>query len=294
MSTSTALKHPIILVHGFNGFDKIGGIYPYFFGIPQALEKAGATVFTAALSADNSNEVRGEQLLNFVKQVIQVTGAQKVNLMGHSQGALACRYVAATHPAEVASVTSVSGVNFGSEIADLVRLAVKPGALPEAVASTVMNAVGSFISIISGRPCLPQDSVAALNSLTSEGVDKFNAKYPQGLPSKWGGEGKELENGVYYYSWSGIIKHNPLDQGLNNLDPLHTALVAISLLFKKERFQNDGLVGRYCTHLGKVIRSDYSMDHADAINQTAGVVTRSADPVKLYVDHVARLKAKGL
>lgn len=229
-----------------------------------------------------------------MQRVIQLTGAEKVNLIGHSQGSLACRYAAAIHPGQVASVTSVSGVNFGSEIADLVRLAVKPGSLPEALAGTVMDAVGSFLSLISGHPYLPQDSVSALDALTTEGVAQFNVKYPQGLPSEWGGEGKEFDNGVYYYSWGGIINYNPLGQGLNNLDPLHAALVALSLLFSKERWQNDGLVGRYSMHLGKVIRSDYSMDHADAINQTAGVVTLDADPIKLFVEHVARLKSKGL
>ncbi|CNK50781.1 lipase [Yersinia intermedia] len=157
-----------------------------------------------------------------------------------------------------------------------------------------MNAFGSFLSIMTGRPSLPQDSVAALNSLTSEGVAKFNAKYPQGLPSNWGGEGKEYENGVYYYSWGGVINYNPIEQGLNNFDPLHISMVALSFLFTKERLQNDGLVGRYSMHLGKVIRSDYSMDHLDAINQTAGVVTSSTNPVQLFVEHVARLTSKGL
>lgn len=294
MSTLTKLQYPIILVHGLSGFDKVAGVYPYFFGVQRALEKVGATVFTASMSAENSNEVRGEQLLKFVEQVVQATGAKKVNLIGHSQGPLACRYVAATHPELVASVTSVCGANFGSEIADLVRLAVKPGSLPEAIASAVMNAFGSFLSIMTGRPGLPQDSVAALNSLTTESVANFNTRYPQGLPSVWGGEGKEFENGVYYYSWGGVINYNPIDQGLNNLDPLHTAMVALSFLFTKERLQNDGLVGRYSMHLGKVIRSDYSMDHVDAINQMAGIVTRSTDPIKLFVDHVARLKSREL
>lgn len=294
MSAQTKLQYPIVLVHGFSGFDKVAGVYPYFFGVQSALEKVGATVFTASMSAENGNEVRGEQLLKFVKQVVEETGAKKVNLIGHSQGPLACRYVAAMHPALVASVTSVCGANFGSEIADLVRLAVKPGSLPEVIASAVMNAFGSFLSIMTGHPWLPQDSVAALNSLTTESVANFNAKYPQGLPSIWGGEGKEFENGVYYYSWGGVINYNPIEQGLNNLDPLHAAMVALSLLFTKERLQNDGLVGRYSMHLGKVIRSDYSMDHMDAINQMAGIVTRSTDPIELFVDHVARLKSQGL
>jgi len=293
MSTKT-LKFPIILVHGLLGFEKIAGIYPYFFGIKEALEKTGAKVYIPNLSALNSNEVRGEQLLAFVRKVLAETGAAKVNLIGHSQGPLACRYVAATHPELIASVTSVNGVNHGSEFADQVRKAFTPGMLPESVANAVAAAFGKLLSALAGEPRLPQSGVSALDALTTEGVTAFNKKYPQGLPAQWGGQGKELDNGVYYYSWSGIIDYNPLGQGANNLDPLHAAMVGLSLFFTNERFQNDGLVGRYSSHLGKVIASDYSMDHVDAINQLAGVVTSKTNPVQLFVDHVARLQAKGL
>ncbi|MBW7983424.1 esterase/lipase family protein [Enterobacillus tribolii] len=294
MKKATTLKYPIILVHGLFGFDKIAGVYPYFFGVKEALEKAGAEVYVASLSAVNSNEVRGEQLMDFVNEVLANTGAKKVNLIGHSQGPLACRYVAALRPDIVASVTSVHGVNFGSELADVVRQALIPGRLPEAIAHAVVTTFGDFLSLISGKPMLAQDAKAALDALTSEGIAEFNAKYPQGLPSEWGGEGDEYVNGVYYYSWGGVLKYNIFDQLLNNLDPTHIAMSALSIFFNKERGQNDGVVGRYSMHLGKVIRSDYSMDHLDAVNQTAGVVTTSVNPVKLYVDHLYLLRSKGL
>lgn len=92
----------------------------------------------------------------------------------------------------------------------------------------------------------------------------------------------------------GVLGYNPLIEGLNNLDPLHHSLVALSLLFTKERNQNDGLVGRYSMHLGKVIRSDYQLDHVDAINQTAGMVSKDIDPVQLFVNQIELLKSKGL
>ncbi|MGK0600301.1 esterase/lipase family protein [Yokenella regensburgei] len=294
MTVQTQLKYPVVLVHGLFGFDKIAGIYPYFYGIKEALEKAGATVFTASISATNGNEVRGEQLLDFVKEVLKQTGKEKVNLIGHSQGPLACRYVAAMHPELVASVTSINGVNFGSEFADLLRSAFTPGELPESVVKTAMEAFAKFLTAISGNPDLPQDPIAALDALTTEGVAKFNQKYPQGLPDTWGGQGKEFDNGVYYYSWSGIIDTNVINQGPNNLDPSHIAMLACSMLFKKEYAENDGMVGRYASHLGKVIRSDYSLDHLDAVNQIGGVVPTNSDAVALYVEHIERLKSKGL
>ncbi|HDL8797038.1 TPA: triacylglycerol lipase, partial [Yersinia enterocolitica] len=185
-------------------------------------------------------------------------------------------------------------VNHGSEIADLVRSALVPGSLPEHIVNTIMSAFGVFVSLLSGKPFLPQDFMESIDALTTENVAKFNTKYPQGLPETWGGEGKEFDNGVYYYSWGGVLGYNPLIEGLNNLDPLHHSLVALSLLFTKERNQNDGLVGRYSMHLGKVIRSDYQLDHVDAINQTAGMVSKDIDPVQLFVNQIELLKSKGL
>ena len=128
-----------------------------------------------------------------------------------------------------------------------------------------------LISLLSTKPLLPQDFEGSLKSLSTKGTNEFNKKYPQGLPETWGSQGKELETiGVYYYSWSGFIKSDVINEGLNNLDPSHAILIALSTFFKKERDQNDGLGGRYTTHLGKVICSDYQMDHFDSVNQIAG------------------------
>lgn len=81
MSINSTLKYPVVLVHGLFGFDKIAGIYPYFYGVEEALKKAGADVFVATISATNSNEVRGEQLLKFIKEVMTQTGAKKLTLL---------------------------------------------------------------------------------------------------------------------------------------------------------------------------------------------------------------------
>jgi len=78
------------------------------------------------------------------------------------------------------------------------------------------------------------------------------------------------------------------------VDPLHLACRSYAQLFQNEKEQNDGFVGRYSSHLGKVIRSDYAMDHLDTVNQTAGAVRKGVDPIKLYVEHAVRLKSEGL
>lgn len=293
MQRNATTHYPILLVHGLFGFDRIGP-FELFHDIKHALRSAGARVFVPHLSATHSNEARGEQLLAQIDRVLEGTGADKVNLIGHSQGALAARYAAAIAPKAVASVTSVSGPNHGSELADFLRKALTPGHLPEQVAETVVTLFADFLSLLSGNPRLPQNAIAALNALTTEGVSAFNEKYPQGLPKTWGGKGSERVNGVRYYSWSGTLQGSIVDEGLNALDPLHGLSRALSRYFTIEADQNDGMVGRFSSHLGKVIRSDYPLDHLDSISQTAGRVRIGVDPIDLYVQHAERLRKTGL
>jgi triacylglycerol lipase len=293
MQRNATTQYPILLVHGLFGFESIGNI-DFFHGIKQALRQAGGRVFIPYLSAAHCNELRGEQLLAQIDRILIGTGATKVNLIGHSQGALAARYAGAVQPKKIASVTSVSGPNHGSELADYLRQALIPGRLPEHVAAAIASLFGEFLSLLSGNPQLPQNAVAALNALTTEGVGAFNDKYPQGLPTTWGGMGKERVNGVHYFSWSGILKGTLLAEGPNLLDPLHGVCRAFSRYFTTEPEENDGLVGRYSSHLGTVIRSDYPLDHMDTINQTAGLVRKGVDPVELYVEHAERLRNLGL
>lgn len=292
MQRNASTLYPILLVHGLFGFDRIGP-FELFRDIKQALRSSGARVFIPHLSATHTNEARGEQLLAQIDRVLEGTGADKVNLIGHSQGALAARFAAAVAPQVVASVTSVSGPNHGSELADFLRKALTPGALPERAAETVVTLFADFLSLLSGNPKLPQNAIAALNALTTEGVNAFNQKFPQGLPKTWGGKGRELVDGVRYYSWSGTLG-NILDEGLNALDPMNGFSRAFSRYFTTEADQNDGMVGRFSSHLGKVIRSDYPLDHLDSINQTAGRVRKGIDPVDLYVQHAERLRKVGL
>jgi len=293
MQRNATTQHPILLVHGLFGFDRIGQ-FELFHDVKQALRNHGARVFVPHLSATHSNEVRGDQLLAQIDRVLDGTGAEKVNLVGHSQGALAARYAGAVAPERVASVTSVSGPNHGSELADFLRKALTPGRLPEHVARKIATLFTDFLSLLSGNYQLPQNAIAALNALTTEGVGLFNDKYPQGLPKTWGGQGREVVNGVRYYSWSGTLQGSIVDQGLGALDPVHVFCRAFSEYFITEAEQNDGLVGRFSSHLGKVIRSDYPMDHMDSLNQKSTQGRRGVSPIDLYVLHAERLKNAGL
>ncbi|MFJ7312020.1 esterase/lipase family protein [Pseudomonas sp. NPDC098747] len=289
MQRNAVTRYPILLVHGLFGFERIGH-FELFHDVKEALKMAENRVFVPHLSATHKNEVRGEQLLAQIDRVLRGTGARKVNLIGHSQGALAARYAAAIAPHTVASVTSVSGPNHGSELADFLRKALVPGRLPEVVAQNVATLFADFLSLLSGSVNLPQNALAALNALTTEGVGTFNDKFPQGLPSTWGGDGPGQVNGVHYYSWSGVLSANSPP----NLDPMQGVYRELSQYFMTEGEQNDGFVGRFSSHLGQVIRSDYPLDHLSTLRRPVGGLTSQLDPIALYVEHAARLRAANL
>jgi triacylglycerol lipase len=125
-------------------------------------------------------------------------------------------------------------------------------------------------------------------------VALFNERYPQGLPSTWGGHGPEEVNGVRYYSWSGTLQPGKTDRGRNLLDGTNRSCRLFARTFVREAGQCDGMVGRYSSHLGTVIRDDYPLDHFDIVNQSLGLVGRGAEPIRLFVEHAERLKAAGV
>lgn len=275
----TQTKYPIVLVHGLFGFEKLGPV-EYFYGIPSALRSGGAKVYTVTVSGANSTEVRGEQLLTQVKQIMAATGAAKVNLIGHSHGGPTVRYVASVAPNLVASASSVAGVNKGSKIADILT-----GNAPE-VGNALANAVAALMDFLTGRSGLPQDGAAALASLSTAGSAAFNKRHPQGVPTSACGEGANHVNGVYYFSWSGA---QPYTNVFDAIDPF-MALTGAAFGGK-----NDGLVSSCSSRLGRVIRDDYAMNHLDEVNQFIGIVNLfETSPVTVFRQQANRLQALGL
>ena len=282
----TQTKYPIVLVHGLFGFDNIGPV-EYFYGIPSALRADGAKVYVVQVAAANSTEVRGEQLLTQVKQILAATGASKVNLMGHSHGGPTTRYVASVRPDLVASVTSIGGVNKGSTVADVLLGVAPAGTFSNTVLVSITNGLGTIINFLSGGGGLTQNSLAAAQSLSTAGSKKFNAAHPQGVPTSACGEGAYSVNGVAYYSWSGAKPYT------NLLDIADPALALTSLAFLGAK--NDGLVSSCSSRLGKVIRDDYAINHLDEVNQTVGLTNLfETSPVTLFRQQANRLKNAGL
>ncbi|EGU45735.1 esterase/lipase family protein [Vibrio splendidus] len=296
----TETQYPIVLVHGFLGFDDIQG-YDYFYQIAQTLRKDGAKVFTAQVSSANTTEVRGEQLLKLVKQYLARTGAKKVNLVGHSHGGPTSRYVASVAPEIVASVTSIGGVNKGSKFADLFYTVAPDGTLVNSAGANIIGYLSKITQYLSSGSTLPVDATGALKALTTHESLAFNKKYPEGVPTTECGQGapvvttmvNNIDHDVYYYSWSGNrLLTSPKDALVDG------PLKAVSLLAFGSSIlggeENDGMVGVCSTHLGKVINDSYRMNHVDEINQVLGHTALFLSVPSIYRQHANRLKLQGL
>lgn len=277
-------EHPIVLVHGFMGFDSLLGVVDYWYGIPEALEKEGADVHVVLVSAANSPEARGEQLINQIEDILAETGAEKVNLIGHSHGSPTSRYAAAIIPGKVASVTGVAGVNNGVEFAD----AISAG--DQKVIASILPTLADLIAFLGGNKN-PNDVVASLGSMSTEGMNAFNAAYPAGTISPNScGEGDYTVNGINYYSWSGRSDQTAHQTDL--IDPSDLLFAYTGSLYHRP---NDGLVATCTSHLGKVIRDDYFLNHLDSSNGLLGMTNNlTTDPVEIFVNHANRLKQAGL
>ncbi len=273
--TYTKTKHPIVLAHGLMGFDSMLGLIDYWPGIVERLEDGGATVFVAQVSTVNSSIERGEQLLDQIEEFLAISGAEKVNLIGHSQGSLDARYVATVRPDLIASITSVGGPH---------------SAIPDLTADeylSLIEVLGNLISALSGNSN-PND-VEKLAAMFT-GIDQFNADYPIGLPDVECGEGDEVVNvnghDIYVYSWGGT---GLVTTGIDVTDALF--LISSDLV----EGPNDGLVGQCSNHLGRVIRDDYFQNHLDIVNMMFGLVSIfDANPKTIFRVHANRLKNAGL
>ncbi|MEX1364034.1 MAG: triacylglycerol lipase [Nannocystaceae bacterium] len=281
----TETEYPIILAHGMSGFDSLFGVVDYWPGIVWALEQDGAEVFVTEVSQFNDTAVRGQQLLDQVEEIVALTGSPKVNLIGHSHGGLDIRWVAAQRPDLVASVTSVGSPHQGAELADFVRTLVIEDSFGESILGGLAGGLGSLLALLSGASN-PQDPIAGLEALTSDGQAQFNAVYPQGLPASPCGDGPAVVDGVRYFSWSGT-------RPLTNVFDVSDGLLGLTSLVYSE--DNDGLVGQCSSHLGTVIRDDYQQNHLDEVNLVFGLVHWfSVNPKTLYRQHANRLKNLGL
>lgn len=289
--------YPIVLAHGFFGFDDFAGVdfVRYFYGVEDDLEMEGELVFVTEVDPFADSTTRGEQLLAQVEAILAETGHARVNLIGHSQGGLDARVVASLRPDLVASVTTVATPHRGTVVSDVLlelvadeRLRDLIDAFVRVVGAPLYDALGAETSVF-----------AAIRQFGSEGIAEFNATYPDvpGLPyfSVAGRSANAVVRGACLRGESPdfIDRWNIY---LDPLDPLFAvpgAIVAERLIGSEV---HDGLVAASSAEWGRFLGC-IPADHMDEVGQLLGDSPggfNGFDHLAFYRDLVAFLRSEGL
>ena len=200
-------RFPIVLIHGFNA----GPTTSFADQIPETLRADGDAVFTLALPPFQSVEARAKVIAEQLEAIMSKTGANKVNLVGHSQGGLDARYLVSTMGwgDRVASVTTLATPHRGSPLADM-ALAMPAGA--DDYGASVARWVGRHVH--ESTMAESADLRGNAKSLSVAGAAQFNANNPN-VP------------GVFYQSWAGVSSvmgdAKPGQQGAEAMDPAQPA-----------------------------------------------------------------------
>ncbi|PJZ69863.1 lipase [Leptospira perolatii] len=225
-SKPLAGTYPIVLSHGLFGWgtDSSGviSLINYWGGMDTYLQSQGATVYAPTKTAAQSNETRGLQLRDKINVYMAANGFTKVHILGHSQGGLDSRYAISNLglSTKVSTLTTLNSPHYGSPIADLVKAVI-----PNWLKPFVSSVLAVLVKLVYGGG--QQDALAALGSLTTDGMAVFNSHNPN-------------KSGVKYYSYGSYITIPDLIQH-PLMGILHPACAAGGL-FNGQGATNDGLV----------------------------------------------------
>ena len=273
-TTKCATKYPIILAHGAGFESNVLGIVDYWGKIPAAMRNNGANVFITNVSAMESKANKAAQWKPQFLEVLAVTGASKVNVIGHSDGCLYTRYAISNLGLAkyVASHTSMGGPHRGSSMADVI--------MEIGDATKLTNVVGSaldmVLSFINGGDA--ENAVTNGYELTRPYMmDVFNPNTPD-------------MSGIYYQSYTGKVT-NALGGGI---------VLATWAIMKPYEGDNDGLVSVTSAQWGNfrgVLDGGFwsgfgGVNHFAEVGALV-IVTPGYDAPTVFVNIAADLKNRG-
>lgn len=264
-----ATKYPILLVHGvfFRDFEHLN----YWGRVPGQLEANGATIYygnhnSASAVADSALELEKR-----IKEIIETTGCEKVNVIAHSKGGLDTRYaISQTSVGEnkyVASLTTINTPHRGCEFADFLL-----DKIPE---SKQLFIAKNYNTAAAALGDTDPDFIAAVNDLTHDKCTKRN-------------EFVKDDPDVYYQSYGSMISRCRAGRF-----PLNMSYLFVKFFDG----DNDGLVGEKSFEWGSKYTflkptGKRGISHADMIDLNRENY-KGFDVREFYVQLVADLKNKG-
>lgn len=263
-----ATKYPLLMVHGV--FFRDFRYFNYWGRIPKDLEQNGAKVYYGNHQSAAAVAVSAQEIADRILKLVEETGCEKVNIIGHSKGGLDTRAAlqlpgVAEH---VASLTTVSTPHRGCEFADylLTKVPEKEKQRLAAMYNGALQKLGD------NNP----DFLGAVSDLTASACKTFNEKTPD-VP------------GIYYQSVGSRLR-----KAGSGRFPLNFTYH----LAKHFAGPNDGLVDQNSFSWGSDYRfltaeGDRGISHGDMIDLNRENIP-DFDVREFYVQLVHGLKEKGL
>lgn len=258
-------RYPLLLVHGV-GFRDLR-YFNYWGRIPAELMRNGAVIYYGNQEAFGTIAYNGEDIRKRIYEIMEETGAEKVNIIAHSKGGLDARYAITTLKTApyVASLTTISTPHRGCRFVDYAcRL---PEGLYRFVAGCFDRTFGKFGD---RNP----DFYTATRQFSTKASAEFNKQTPD-APE------------VYYQSYASKMKY-----------PWSHLLLSVPwCMIHPLEGDNDGLVSTYSAEWGE-FRGVFAnkrmrgISHGDMIDLKRQDY-KGFDVIEAYVQIAAELKEKG-
>ena len=238
-SKSLGTKYPVLMIHGV-GFRDLK--WPLYWGrIPEALEETGTVLFYGNQDCWARIEDNAKTLKARIRQILDETGSDKVNIIAHSKGGLEARMAASSlgMGAYIASITTIGTPHRGSKTIDELLKA------PNSLFNIASFAVDNWIGLIGDTK---PNFYAVCRDFSTAYAETFNRENPD-VP------------GIFYQSFAGVMK-TPLSD-IN----LSTANVIVKII----EGENDGLVSVESAKWGESFtlltgRTNRGISHYDEID----------------------------
>lgn len=258
-------KYPLLLVHGvfFRDFRYLN----YWGRIPAELETNGATIFYGNHPSAASVEDSAGILADRIKEIVEQTGCEKVNIIAHSKGGLDCRYAISQMGIsdKVASLTTINSPHLGCEFADYLL-----SKIPSKQQSAVAGTYNAALRKLGEEP----DFLEAVSDLTASACQARNEIIT------------DAEN-VYYQSIGSQLNH------------AYAGKFPLNFTYRLVHYfdgSNDGLVGENSFQLGEyrhlTVPGKRGISHADVIDLNRENIP-NFDVREFYVQLVNNLQEMG-
>ena len=260
-------KYPILLVHGV--FFRDMKLLNYWGRIPTALIGNGATIYYGEQQSAASVKKAAAELATRIREIVEQTGCEKINVLAHSKGGLDMRYAISKLGISqyIASLTTINTPHQGCAFAEYL-LNKAPESLKNKIADTYNNTLQNL-----GEK--EPNFIEAVSDLTIKSCKKLNEEAPN------------AEN-VFYQSTGSKLK-----KARNGKFPLNISYPMVSHFDGK----NDGLVPVTSAKWGENFiyiepTGKRGISHADMIDLNRENIP-GFDVREFYIQLISDLKKRG-